>query len=167
MERPGLLEFVVYALVLTAAAGWVYALPPFTHEPGKRSQSAEIQSRTAASSGSTDAAGSDRSATVTEVGSQDSAAAEQPSATEIRSATASEPDEQPRLDSRPNLLVVTATSLNMRSEPNAGSALVGSYPRGARVERIETSGNWVLVRTIDDDTTGWMYASYLGPADGN
>jgi uncharacterized protein YgiM (DUF1202 family) len=73
-------------------------------------------------------------------------------------------DNEPRPDPPPNLLVVTARSLNMRSEPNAGSALVGSYPRGALVEEVEKTGNWVLVRT-EDKVTGWMYAGYLGSPD--
>jgi hypothetical protein len=73
-----------------------------------------------------------------------------------------EADEQPRLDRQSNLLMVTATRLNMRSEPNANSALVGSYSRGALVEELSTSGNWVLVRTVEDESTGWMYAGFLG-----
>jgi uncharacterized protein YgiM (DUF1202 family) len=148
MERPGLLELAVYALVLTMAGGWVYALPPFTHQPGT-SQSAEVQP--AAAPSSADPA----SAQVTAVGSQASAAAIEPVVAE------------PEADGRQrDLLVVTARSLNMRSEPNAASDLVGSYPRGALVEKVETSGNWVLVRT-EDEATGWMYTGYLGAAGDN
>jgi SH3-like domain-containing protein len=134
MARPGLLEFVVYALVLAIAAGWVYALPPFTHEPGKpRSQ---IQA--AATSGSSEPAGQ---------------------------VPAKDPEATASVTPPAKLMVVTAKSLNMRSRPDARSALVGSYPRGALVEPVETSGNWVRVRTVADDSTGWMYAAYLGAAD--
>jgi uncharacterized protein YgiM (DUF1202 family) len=151
MERPGFLELAVYALVLTAAAAWVYALPPFTHDPaGLQSagiQSGEIQSAAATSPG---ASGSDQSETAAD-----------PPVAERQSATASESDPQP------NLLMVTARSLNMRSAPDAGSELVGNYPRGALVKPVETSGNWVLVRTVDDGSTGWMYVGYLGAAENN
>jgi hypothetical protein len=133
MARPGLLEFVVYALVLAIAAGWVYALPPFTHEPGKPRF---IQA--AAPPGSSEPAG--------------------PVSKKAPEATASVTDPV-------KLMVVTAKSLNMRSRPDARSELVGSYPRGALVEPVETSGNWVRVRTVADDSTGWMYAAYLGTAD--
>ena len=51
------------------------------------------------------------------------------------------------------------------TEPNAGSELVASFPRGALLKPVDTSGNWVLVRTVDDASTGWMYAGYLGEAD--
>jgi uncharacterized protein YgiM (DUF1202 family) len=134
MARPGLLEFVVYALVLAIAAGWVYALPPFTYEPGKPRP--RIQA--AAPSGSSEPAA--------------------PVSGKTPEATAS-------VTPSAKLMVVTAKSLNMRSRPDARSELVGSYPRGALVEPVETSGNWVRVRTVADDSTGWMYAAYLGTAD--
>ena len=134
MARPGLLEFVVYALVLAIAAGWVYGLPPFTHEPGKP----RFQIQAAAPSGSSEPA-----APVSEIAPEATASVTPPV----------------------KLMVVTAKSLNMRSRPDARSALVGSYPRGALVEPVETSGNWVRVRTVADDSTGWMYAAYLGAAD--
>lgn len=134
MARPGLLEFVVYALVLAIAAGWVYALPPFTREPGKP----RFQIQAAAPSGSSELA--------------------RPAAEKASEATAS-------VTPPVKLMVVTAKNLNMRSRPDARSELVGSYPRGALVEPVETSGNWVRVRTVADDETGWMYAAYLGAAD--
>ncbi|HUE44956.1 MAG TPA: SH3 domain-containing protein [Aestuariivirgaceae bacterium] len=161
MERPGLLELAVYALLLTGAAGWVYALPPFTHapgthepgthEPGTRMLVADIQPA------SGEAQGQEPGAETASV----SRAIGEPPVAPSRSDAA---DPEPRPDPQPNLLVVTARSLNMRSEPNAGSALVGSYPRGARVEEVEKTGNWILVRT-EDKVTGWMYAGYLGSAD--
>lgn len=148
MERPGLLEFAIYALVLTAAAGWIYALPPFTVEPGTRS-----------------AAIAPASAPVEAVTQTGSITIVSTPAVETGPGAAQDPETEPNLDPHPNLLVVTARSLNMRSEPNAGSDLVGSFPRGALLKPVETSGNWVLVRTVDDASTGWMYAGYLGEAD--
>ena len=145
MERPGLLEFAVYALVLAASAGWVYALPPFT--PGPREfRSAQIQPATVPSQ-------SQQTAIVTPAGNQEEA-----------QIAAAQPVEPAGGDPNANLLVVTAKSLNMRSSPNAGSDLVRNLPRGTRVQRLEIRGNWVLVRA-DDDTMGWMYAGYLGAAD--
>jgi hypothetical protein len=159
LERPGLLEFAVYALVLSVAAAWVYALPPFTRDPSV--QVADIQPTSSISSAELE---NGQSETATEAAGSDSAAAGEPPVTERQAATA-EPADQPRRDPQRPLLVVTARSLNMRAEPNAQSALVGNYPRGALVEPVETSGNWVRVRTLDDASVGWMYASYLGDAD--
>lgn len=180
MGRPGLLEFVVYALVLTGAAGWVYALPPFTRDAGEPVQTATIEPTSASSS---DSVSSEQSSTPENVGNEDGEAGEEPTVKPAQAQTAAasgpdaqpdldpdaqpeldpdaQPDEQPELDPQANLLVVTARSLNMRSEPDAGSALVGNYPRGALVEEMDVSGNWVLVRA-DDGTTGWMYTGYLG-----
>jgi uncharacterized protein YgiM (DUF1202 family) len=151
MERPGLVELAVYALLLTGAAGWVYALPPFTYERGARMQVADVQPASGeaqADEPSTETASASRA-----IGEPTVAQSQT-----IEPAAAAVPDPQREV------LVVTARSLNMRSEPNAGSALVGSYPRGARVEQVEKTGNWILVRT-EDRTTGWMYAGYLGSAE--
>jgi len=161
MERPGLLEFAVYALVLAGAGGWVYALPPFTHEPD-RSQSAEVRPVAATASSPAEQSESGSSS------EERTLSGEQAPVTKTVNSTASaatpEPDDQTRLDPKPNLLVVTATRLNMRSAPHSRSQLVGSYPRGAVVEEVSTSGNWVLVRTVEDDSIGWMYAGHLGAA---
>jgi hypothetical protein len=166
MERPGLLEFAVYALVLAGAGGWVYALPPFTHEPD-RSQSAEVQPAEVQPVAATASSSAEQpeSASSSE---QRTLSGEQAPVTKSVKTTASaatpEPDDQTRLDPKPNLLVVTATRLNMRSAPHARSQLVGSYARGAVVEEVSTNGNWVLVRTVEDDSMGWMYAGHLGAA---
>jgi uncharacterized protein YgiM (DUF1202 family) len=167
MERPGFLEFVVYALVLAVVGGWVYGVPPFDYEPVNWVRSAPVQS--ASATRPTSAASSlepESSPAVTDANLDNSAEdvgeAECASVPELEE----EPEGEPRPDPRTNLLVVTARSLNMRSRPDAGSALVGNYPRGALVEPMETSGNWVRVRT-DDDLTGWMYSAYLGIPDEN
>lgn len=157
MERPGLVELAVYALVLTATAGWVYALPPFTHEPGDTMQVADMQPVSTSDEAPGDEPGAETASVSRAIG-------EPPAQTRpTEQAAEADPDDESGLDAERNLLVVTARSLNMRSEPNAGSALVGNYPRGARVEQVDKNGNWILVRT-EDDVTGWMYAGYLGSA---
>ena len=156
MERPGLVELAVYALVLTAAAGWVYALPPFTHEPGDGIQVADVQPV----STSGDAQAQERDGEPDGETASVSRAIGGPS---VEPTAVSNADEERGLDGERNLLVVTARSLNMRSEPNAGSALVGNYPRGALVEQVDKNGNWILVRT-EDDVMGWMYTGYLDSA---
>jgi hypothetical protein len=175
MERPGLLEIGVYVLVLAGAASWVYGLPPFDYEPGsaRYGEVSPLASTTASepaqSEDESEAAGERPSPQSSEPASQDSSPnvardTSQPIANQDIASQPDEqqPDEQPRLDRQSNLLMVTATRLNMRSEPNANSALVGSYSRGALVEELSTSGNWVLVRTVEDESTGWMYAGFLG-----
>ena len=67
-------------------------------------------------------------------------------------------------ESEGDLFMVTASRLNLRSAPDAGSAAIGSYPRGALVEHLNTRGNWILVRVVDDKRMGWMYGDYLGAA---
>ena len=156
MERPGLVELAVYALLLTAAAGWVYALPPFTHEPGDAMQVADVQPVSASGEAQAQEPNDELDGETASV----SRAIGEPA---VARTAESDPDKRGR-DAERNLLVVTARSLNMRSEPNAGSALVGNYPRGALVEQVDKNGNWLLVRA-EDDVTGWMYTGYLDSAD--
>jgi cytoskeletal protein RodZ len=79
LERPGLLEFVVYALVLSVAAVWVYALPPFTRDPSV--QVADVQPTSSISSAEPE---NGQSETPTEAASSDSAAADEPPARSAR-----------------------------------------------------------------------------------
>jgi hypothetical protein len=184
MERPGLLEIGVYLLVLAGAASWVYGLPPFDYEPGSARHgevsplAATTTSDPAESEGevtSEQAASAQPSPEASQAASQDTSETTSrqmsPDVAQNLSDRIAPPpdeaDEQPRLDRQSNLLMVTATRLNMRSEPNANSALVGSYSRGALVEELSTSGNWVLVRTVEDESTGWMYAGFLGNVNDN
>jgi hypothetical protein len=189
MERPGLLEIGVYMLVLAGAASWVYGLPPFDYEPGSArhgevrplaatttSDPAESEDETASGQTASGQTASEQSASgqpspeasqaasqdTFETDSQDMSQDIAQNSSDRIASPPDEADEQPRLDRQSNLLMVTATRLNMRSEPNANSALVGSYSRGALVEELSTSGNWVLVRTVEDESTGWMYAGFLG-----
>ena len=60
-----------------------------------------------------------------------------------------------------SLLEVTATSLNMRSQPTSQSPLINAYSRGARFEQISQNGNWLQVRSTEDGASGWMFGSYL------
>lgn len=171
MERPGFLEYVVYALVLAVVGGWVYAVPPFDYESVKWVRSAPVQPHSATRPTSAALSGEqENTPAVTDADpenrAEDNGEAESASVPEPDGEPEGEPEVEPRPDPRPELLVVTARSLNMRARPDAGSALVGNYPRGALVEELETSGNWVRVRT-DDDRTGWMYSAYLGAANAN
>lgn len=177
MERPRLFEYPIYAVILGLAGAWVYGLPPFTHDPSQPSAvaaqpaatTAALERRASSAPEQTEAAADERSAGRTaeprspapEAG--DTAGPEGADVAETERASLSEADagEQPELDPQPNLLRVTANSLNMRAAPNAQSPRVGSYPKGAVVEPVTKQGNWVLVRTVDDATTGWMYVEYL------
>ncbi len=60
---------------------------------------------------------------------------------------------------------VTASSLNLRPEPNTGKPPVGKLPRGAVVEILETSGSWVQVR--GEPGIGWVHGNYLSLDDGD
>jgi uncharacterized protein YgiM (DUF1202 family) len=59
--------------------------------------------------------------------------------------------------------IVTANTLNIRSEPGAGNAVLTSAPQGARVTILETKDGWHRVR-LGDRTEGWASAQYI--ADG-
>jgi hypothetical protein len=173
MERPGLLEFAVYGLVIGGIATWVFALPPFAYDSESprpadlRPVAADTPSDSAEPS-DTEQAPSDqaRSDTAAQSREDSSDARQSAPATEANppQTAQTQSDEPPRPDSQASLLMVTATRLNMRSQPNSSSPLVGSYPRGALVEEVTTQGNWVLVRTIEDNSIGWMYAFHLGSA---
>lgn len=165
MERPKLFEYPIYAVIVGIASAWVFALPPFTYDPSQRS-AAEVQAaaeRHASGVGedSTDLTGPDAQSEPRSLARQDGEAAEPAPSSEERTALSEAEADETQLDPQPNLLRVTANSLNMRAEPNARSPRVASYPRGSVVEPVTKQGNWVLVRTVDDATTGWMYAEYL------
>jgi hypothetical protein len=158
MERPGLLEFAVYAMVLTVSGAWVYGLPPFDYESRDRIHFAHVEPTSAG------LASEEQRETTIEFAPIDIGppiTTESATAPATAPATARDADEQPRTDPPPNVLVVTAGSLNMRAQPDARSAVVGTYPSGTRVQQVEVSGNWIRVRT-EDEATGWMYSAYLG-----
>lgn len=58
---------------------------------------------------------------------------------------------------------VTASALNMRSEPSTSSSIITCLPRGTTVIVTGRSGNWVQVTYRD--STGYMSAEYLSVSD--
>jgi uncharacterized protein YgiM (DUF1202 family) len=62
---------------------------------------------------------------------------------------------------------ITASVLNMRTEPNKSSQFVTSLPQGTKVVVSDTSGTWAFV-TAPDGSSGWLSQNFLtstGPAD--
>jgi hypothetical protein len=51
---------------------------------------------------------------------------------------------------------VKVPAANVRSGPSAMSAVVGSAPRGTVVEVVETSGEWLKVRSAGGSLQGWI-----------
>jgi SH3-like domain-containing protein len=56
--------------------------------------------------------------------------------------------------------VVTATSLNIRSEPSTKGSIVTKAAKGAKLEVMGEEGEWYKVKT-PDGKTGWASKSYL------
>ncbi len=63
---------------------------------------------------------------------------------------------------RQRIAVITTDRLNVRSEPNAESTIVGKLLRGDRVELTAASnaGDWYEVRLTDDQGLGWISAAF-------
>ena len=57
--------------------------------------------------------------------------------------------------------LVTASSLNLRSEPTLAQNIVGFLERGARVELLESSPNGRWSRVSTGSQSGWASAKYL------
>ena len=63
------------------------------------------------------------------------------------------------LDTSPNNGVrkVSGNRVNVRGGPGTDFGIVGRLVRGDTVEIIEDNGNgWVLMRSVDNDTQGWL-----------
>jgi SH3-like domain-containing protein len=60
---------------------------------------------------------------------------------------------------RDETVVVTASSLNGRSEPSASGNVVGKLRAGSEVQVVDRSGEWLKV--IKDGTTLWILASHV------
>lgn len=69
---------------------------------------------------------------------------------------------QARADSE-GAATVTASALNMRSEPNTSSSVVTCLPRGTTVIVTGSSGSWRQV--VYQENTGYMSAEYLSVSD--
>lgn len=64
----------------------------------------------------------------------------------------------------PDIFVVTAEVLNVRSRPSANSEIVTQLQRGAMVVPHRVSGQWHAI-LLQDGSTGWVYDRYLSPAE--
>jgi uncharacterized protein YgiM (DUF1202 family) len=56
-------------------------------------------------------------------------------------------------------MLVNSDTLNVRSGPSADNSLVGSLPRGTRVEVLDRSGTWWKIRS--GRIEGYVNSSYL------
>ncbi len=55
---------------------------------------------------------------------------------------------------------VSASVLNLRSDPGTSSKVIGSMTRGDKLSILESSGDWLKVKTSDGET-GWAYGQYI------
>lgn len=55
---------------------------------------------------------------------------------------------------------VTASALNVRSEPSADAELIAQVKRNAALEVLERSESWVRVK-LDDGRTGWVAERFV------
>lgn len=51
--------------------------------------------------------------------------------------------------------------LHLRQKPSTSSAILGKYPIGTEVVKLEESGRWYRVSICEGGAVGWMYADYL------
>src|SRR2546427_1686739 len=52
---------------------------------------------------------------------------------------------------------VAATSANLRSAPGTRSPVVATLARGARLEVLDVSGDWLKVRVVETKAVGWVH----------
>lgn len=62
------------------------------------------------------------------------------------------------------LWAVNTSSLNVRSGPSTGNAVVDRLTRGEQVLVTAESGGWVRIRIEGDGTDGWVSKKLLRPA---
>jgi SH3-like domain-containing protein len=58
------------------------------------------------------------------------------------------------------MAVVSSQHAQLRDAPNKKGAKITSVPRKAKVEIVETMGEWLKVK-VQDGTVGWMHESTL------
>lgn len=51
--------------------------------------------------------------------------------------------------------------LHLRQKPSTNAAILGKYPVGTEVVKLEESGKWYRVSICEGGAVGWMYADYL------
>src|SRR5947208_16689401 len=57
--------------------------------------------------------------------------------------------------------VVTTDRLNLRScAGREGCSVLRTLPRGTQLGVVERRGEWLHVRSLDSDETGWAHAKY-------
>ena len=52
---------------------------------------------------------------------------------------------------------VAATNANLRSAPGTSSPVVATLVRGARLEVLDVSGDWLKVRVVETKAIGWVH----------
>jgi uncharacterized protein YraI len=52
---------------------------------------------------------------------------------------------------------VAATNANLRSAPGTSSPVVATLVRGARLEVLDVSGDWLKVRVVETKAVGWVH----------
>jgi Bacterial SH3 domain len=66
-------------------------------------------------------------------------------------------------DTHREIVAVERSGVNIRSGPSPNSRLVGSAPKGARLEVTNRSGHWIEIES--DDVKGWISGNFVGPAE--
>lgn len=59
---------------------------------------------------------------------------------------------------------VSASVLNLRSDPGTSSKVIGSMSRGDKLSILESSGDWLKVKTSAGET-GWAFSQYIALTD--
>jgi uncharacterized protein YgiM (DUF1202 family) len=79
--------------------------------------------------------------------------------------TASQPNNTPvrANDTHREIVAVERSGVNIRSAPSPSSRLVGSAPKGARLEVTNRSGHWIEIES--DGVKGWISGNFVGPAE--
>jgi len=66
-------------------------------------------------------------------------------------------------DTRRDIVAVERSGVNIRSGPSPNSRLVGSAPKGARLEVTNRSGHWIEIESYG--VKGWISGNFVGPAE--
>lgn len=62
------------------------------------------------------------------------------------------------------LLIVTGTSVNMRSGPSTTWEVIGNLRRGAKAELVaQADGGWLQIRDVVTGRVGYMAGRFLEP----
>jgi len=69
-------------------------------------------------------------------------------------------------DRRTGEWMQVVSGVNMRAGPSTANPVITVQRRGTALEVLARDGAWIEVRNPDTGETGWVYASYLGPAEG-